>query len=158
VTQVGATQNSGRPESGHGRQRLDLKQQPAHHLIRETGRRQPRKLDIFVRLSQPVPQPLSSAKRAGRARCRLAFDLRGLGKPGSRFFVGTIHPAAHYVMIDDKLRILAAMKAIWGNRLTTVFPRQGRYALDPVNVATYPPADISVERIGDLLDHDFRLH
>ena len=71
--------------------------------------------------------------------------------------VERLHPAAHYVMIDDKLRILAAMKAIWGNRLTTVFPRQGRYALDPVNVATYPPADVTVERIGDLLEHDFRL-
>jgi len=67
-----------------------------------------------------------------------------------------LHPAAQYVMIDDKLRVLAAMKAIWGNRLTTVFPRQGRYALDPLAIATYPPADITVERIGDLLDHDFR--
>jgi len=64
------------------------------------------------------------------------------------------YPAAHYVMVDDKLRILAAMKNALGNRLTTVFPRQGHYAIDPRNLAAYPPADISVERIGELLNHD----
>jgi len=64
------------------------------------------------------------------------------------------YPAAHYVMVDDKLRILAAMKDALGNRLTTVFPRQGHYAIDPRNLAAYPPADISVERIGELLNHD----
>jgi FMN phosphatase YigB (HAD superfamily) len=64
------------------------------------------------------------------------------------------YPARHYVMVDDKLRILAAMKNIWGNRLTTVFPRQGHYALDPHNVATYPAADYTVERIGDLIECD----
>ena len=66
------------------------------------------------------------------------------------------HPARHYVMVDDKLRILAAMKKIMQSRLTTVFPRQGHYALDPAVVAAYPPGDLSVERIGDLLDADFR--
>ena len=71
--------------------------------------------------------------------------------------VERLHPAAHYVMIDDKLRILAAMKAIWGDRLTTVFPRQGHYALDPANITAFPPADVTVERIGDLLENDFRL-
>ena len=64
------------------------------------------------------------------------------------------YPARHYVMVDDKLRILAGMKRIWGNRLTTVFPRQGHYALDPKLVAEYPPADVSIERIGDLLSYD----
>jgi FMN phosphatase YigB (HAD superfamily) len=62
------------------------------------------------------------------------------------------YPAHHYVMVDDKLRILTAMKKIWGNRLTTVFPRQGHYALDPNSVATYPPADFAIERIGDLVN------
>jgi FMN phosphatase YigB (HAD superfamily) len=62
-------------------------------------------------------------------------------------------PARHYVMVDDKLRILAAMKKIWSHRLTTVFPRQGHYALDPGNVAAYPAADIAVERIGDLIGY-----
>jgi FMN phosphatase YigB (HAD superfamily) len=64
------------------------------------------------------------------------------------------YPARHYIMADDKLRILAAMKQAWGDRLTTVFPRQGHYALDPENIAAYLPADISVERIGDLILYD----
>jgi FMN phosphatase YigB (HAD superfamily) len=64
------------------------------------------------------------------------------------------YPANHYVMVDDKLRILAAMKNIWGDRLTTVFPRQGHYALDPKNTASYPAADICVEQIGDLIGWD----
>jgi FMN phosphatase YigB (HAD superfamily) len=64
------------------------------------------------------------------------------------------YPAHHYVMVDDKLRILAAMKKIWGTRLTTVFPRQGHYALDPKNVATYPSADFAIERIGDLVSYN----
>src|SRR5512135_1364267 len=63
-------------------------------------------------------------------------------------------PADHYVMVDDKLRILAAIKNIWGRRVTTVFVRQGRYALDPKILATYPAADVSIKHIGDLLDHD----
>jgi len=61
-------------------------------------------------------------------------------------------PADHYVLIDDKLRILAAVKKTWGDKVTTVFPKQGHYARDPQALATYPPADISVERIGDLLN------
>src|SRR5919205_34087 len=64
------------------------------------------------------------------------------------------YPADHYVMVDDKLRILTAMKKIWGARLTTVFPRQGHYALDAAEVSKHPPADVTVERIGDLLDYD----
>lgn len=64
------------------------------------------------------------------------------------------YPAGHYVMVDDKLRILAAMKAVLGNRLTTVFLRQGHYALDPRNVTAYPPADITVERLGELVNYD----
>lgn len=64
------------------------------------------------------------------------------------------YPARHYFMVDDKLRILAAMKKALGKRLTTIFPRQGHYALDPHNVATYPPADLTIERIGDLLNYD----
>ena len=65
------------------------------------------------------------------------------------------YPARHYVMVDDKLRILAAMKKSWGPKLTTVFPRQGHYAVDPAEVARYPPADLAVEHIGELADHDF---
>jgi hypothetical protein len=57
-------------------------------------------------------------------------------------------------MVDDKLRILAAMKAAWRSRLSTVFPRQGHYALDARNLAAYPPADLRIERIGDLIHCD----
>jgi FMN phosphatase YigB (HAD superfamily) len=64
--------------------------------------------------------------------------------------VAAAYPADHYVMVDDKLRILAMMKASWGDRLTTVFPRQGHYATDASILAAYPAADITVERIGDL--------
>ena len=63
-------------------------------------------------------------------------------------------PARHYVMIDDKLRILAMIKKIWRDRVTTVFPRQGHYALDPDNIAAYPAADLTVERVGDLVTCD----
>jgi hypothetical protein len=62
------------------------------------------------------------------------------------------YPAAHYVMVDDKLRILAAIKKIWSRRVTTVFVRQGHYALDPKTLAAYPAADLSIERIGALLN------
>jgi FMN phosphatase YigB (HAD superfamily) len=61
------------------------------------------------------------------------------------------YPAEHYVLVDDKLRILAAAKKFWGPRVTTVFVRQGHYATDPKILATYPPADISIAGIGDLL-------
>jgi len=63
-------------------------------------------------------------------------------------------PAKHYVVVEDKLRLLAAIKKIWGRRVTTVFVRQGHYALDPKILADYPAADISVEQIGDLLQCD----
>ena len=65
------------------------------------------------------------------------------------------YPARHYVMVDDKLRILAAMKKILNDRITTVFPRQGHYALDPKNLSAYPAADLTIERIGDLLEYNF---
>jgi len=60
------------------------------------------------------------------------------------------YPAKHYVMVDDKLRLLDAMKKVWGSRLTTIFVRQGHYALDMANISTYPAADITLEKIGDL--------
>src|SRR5438270_1145275 len=63
-------------------------------------------------------------------------------------------PADHYVLIDDKLRILTEIKKIWGAKVTTVFPRQGHYALDPKIASAYPPADITIDRIGELLNYD----
>jgi polyphosphate glucokinase len=64
------------------------------------------------------------------------------------------YPARHYVLIDDKLRILTAFKKAWGGRLTTVFPRQGHYALDLEIIAANPAADITVERIGELVKYN----
>jgi FMN phosphatase YigB (HAD superfamily) len=68
--------------------------------------------------------------------------------------VRRFYPADHYVLIDDKVRILSAVKTAWGEAVTTVFPRQGHYALDAEEVAKYPPADIELAAIGELLDHD----
>jgi hypothetical protein len=64
------------------------------------------------------------------------------------------YPADHYVMIDDKLRILDAIKKVLRDRVTTVFARQGHYANDPEEIAAHPPADMMIERVGDLLQHD----
>jgi FMN phosphatase YigB (HAD superfamily) len=64
------------------------------------------------------------------------------------------YPAEHYVLIDDKLRILSAVKTTWASRVTTVFPRQGHYAMDLQALARFPPADVTIARIGDLLKHD----
>jgi len=64
-------------------------------------------------------------------------------------------PAHHYVLVDDKIRILTAAKKAWGSRLTTVFPRQGRYARDPESLKLYPSADITIENVGDLLGYDW---
>ena len=64
------------------------------------------------------------------------------------------YPAEHYVVVDDKLRILASIKQSWGDRVTTVFPRQGHYAKDPETLRRFPPADVTVEQIGDLLAHE----
>lgn len=64
------------------------------------------------------------------------------------------YPAEHYVLIDDKLRILSAVKTTWVSRVTTVFPRQGHYAMDRQVLARFPPADVTITRIGDLLKHD----
>jgi FMN phosphatase YigB (HAD superfamily) len=64
------------------------------------------------------------------------------------------YPADHYVLVDDKLRILSTIKRAWGGRVTTVFPRQGHYAHDPEILAANPAADLTVEHIGDLVDYD----
>jgi hypothetical protein len=64
------------------------------------------------------------------------------------------YPADHYVLIDDKVKILAAVKRAWNSRVTTVFPRQGHYATDEKEVAKYPPPDVTIERVAMLLDYD----
>lgn len=64
-------------------------------------------------------------------------------------------PAKHYVLIDDKLSVLDAVKRAWGDSVTTVFPRQGHYANDPEKLKDLPPADIEIARISELMMHDF---
>jgi FMN phosphatase YigB (HAD superfamily) len=61
-------------------------------------------------------------------------------------------PARHYMMVDDKLRILAAIKSVWGERVTTVFVRQGHYAMDRNVLDAYPAADFNIERVADVID------
>ena len=68
--------------------------------------------------------------------------------------VASRFPARHYALVDDKLRILSAVKDEWAERVTTVFPQQGHYAHDPKILADYPPADIAVARIGELMHVD----
>ncbi len=67
------------------------------------------------------------------------------------------YPAERYVLVDDKLRILTAFKKVWGSRVTTVFPHQGHYAHDLQALATYPAADMTIERIGELLNYDLNV-
>ena len=62
------------------------------------------------------------------------------------------YPAEHYVLIDDKVRILSAIKKIWKEKVTTVFPKQGHYAADEKEVSKYPIPDITIERIGNFLE------
>ena len=86
-----------------------------------------------------------------------AFDSRVLiyvHKEQELDDVARFFPADHYVVIDDKLRILTAVKKIWGNRVTTVFVKQGHYAHDPEILSEFPPADIELARIQDLINHD----
>ena len=64
------------------------------------------------------------------------------------------YPADHYVVVDDKLRILTEIKKVWRSRVTTIFPKQGHYANDSSTTAKYPPADISLDRIGDLIQYN----
>src|SRR5262252_10145008 len=87
-----------------------------------------------------------------------AFDDRVLiyiHKENELAYVERLYPADHYVLIDDKLRILTAVKKIWGERVTTVFAKQGHYAFDAKTLAENPPADIELSKISDLLDRDF---
>jgi FMN phosphatase YigB (HAD superfamily) len=124
----------------------------------------PRALDVVAQLSQwgetviltdgdVVFQP-RKIMRAGLWRAVEGRVLIYIHKEQELDEVAQRYPAAHYVMVDDKVRILAAIKQVWGERVTTVFARQGHYALDARTVAAYPPADISIECIGDLLSLD----
>ncbi|MGH7524782.1 MAG: HAD family hydrolase [Gemmatimonadales bacterium] len=99
-----------------------------------------------------VFQPLK-IERSGLGRAVSERILLYIHKERELVDVERRYPAERYVLIDDKVRILADVKAAWGSRVTTVFPRQGHYAVD-ANVSSYPAPDITVERIGDLLAFD----
>jgi hypothetical protein len=93
-----------------------------------------------------------------RAGLLTAFDnhiLNFIHKEQELDTVQRAYPARHYVLVDDKLKVLNAVKRAWGDRVTTVFPRQGHYANDPKTLAGQPAADISIDRIADLMDYDF---
>jgi FMN phosphatase YigB (HAD superfamily) len=93
-------------------------------------------------------------ERAGLAGAVDGHVLIYIHKEQALDDVARRYPAEHYVLVDDKLRILTAVKQAWGSRVTTVLPRQGIYAHDPEVTRAFPPADLTVERIGDLLDCD----
>jgi FMN phosphatase YigB (HAD superfamily) len=99
-----------------------------------------------------VFQPLK-VNRSGLANAVSGRVLIYLHKEQELDDVEQRYPAEHYVLVDDKLRILTAVKKFWGGRVTTVFVKQGHYAIDPKILASYPPADISMGRIGDLLKY-----
>ena len=90
-------------------------------------------------------------ERSGIAEAVDAHVLIYIHKEDMLADVERRYPAHHYVLVDDKPRILTAVKNAWGDRVTTMFPRQGQYARD---ATSYPPADLTVERIGDLVTHD----
>jgi putative hydrolase of the HAD superfamily len=87
-----------------------------------------------------------------------AFDGRVLGyihKHKELDAVERAYPARRYVLVDDKLKVLNAVKGTWGDRVTTVFVKQGHYANDPKTLASEPAADVMADRIGELMMHDF---
>ena len=95
-------------------------------------------------------------RKVERSGLWAAFDGRVLiyiHKERELAEVERLYPAKRYVMIDDKLRILNAMKQVWGERVTSVFPRQGHYAHDPQILADYPPADIQLDHLRDLTNY-----
>ncbi len=124
----------------------------------------PQALDVIERLGHVGPTVILSdgdvvfqPRKIERSGLRAAVSDRVLvfiHKEAMLDAVAHQFPARRYVMVDDKQRILAAMKAVWGERLVTVFVRQGHYAQDPANADRYPAADCTVERIGDLLAVD----
>jgi FMN phosphatase YigB (HAD superfamily) len=126
----------------------------------------PRALDVLERLrswgrtviltdGDAVFQP-RKVERSGLSNAVEGHLLIYIHKEEALDDVERRYPARHYVLMDDKLRILSAAKKVWGERVTTVFPRQGQFAHDPNVVASYPAADVTVAGISDLLAYDLR--
>jgi FMN phosphatase YigB (HAD superfamily) len=124
----------------------------------------PNALEVLERLRSLAPTVILSdgdvvfqprkVERAGLAKVADGDVLIYIHKEEALEDVERRFPAEHYVLVDDKLRILDAVKQVWGKRVTTVLPRQGQYAHDAKVLSALPPADITIERIGDLLDYD----
>ena len=124
----------------------------------------PGALAVLKRLDSIAPTVLLSdgdvvfqprkVERAGLASAVNGRVLIYIHKEEALDDVERRYPAEHYVLVDDKLRILAAVKQFWGERVTTVFPRQGAFAHDPKVLSAFPPADVTIERIKDLLECD----
>ena len=124
----------------------------------------PKSLDVLEHVRQWGPAVILSdgdvvfqPRKVERSGLFEAVDGRVLiyvHKEEERAEIERLYPADHYVLVDDKVRILAAFKKMWGARVTTVFPKQGHYAIDPKILASYPPADVCIERIAGLLEYD----
>jgi FMN phosphatase YigB (HAD superfamily) len=124
----------------------------------------PNALEVLKRLRSLAPTVILSdgdvvfqprkVEHAGLAKVADGNVLIYIHKEEALEDVERRFPAEHYVLVDDKLRILDAVKQVWGERVTTVFPRQGQYAHDAKVLSALPPADVTIERIGDLLDFD----
>ena len=127
----------------------------------------PRALDVIARLQTRGPVAIVSdgdvvfqphkVKRSGLWDAAGGRVLVYIHKEEMLDDIERRYPARRYVVVDDKIYILAAIKAIWKERVTTVFVRQGRYALDPRLVAASPPADVTIEAIGDIIERLDRL-
>ncbi|OAF09246.1 haloacid dehalogenase, partial [Bradyrhizobium centrolobii] len=124
----------------------------------------PESLDVLERLRQWGPTILLTdgdvvfqprkVERSGLSEAVNSHVLIYIHKELALDDVEARYPALHYVLVDDKPRILAAVKEVWGNRVTTVLPRQGQYAHDANALASFAIPDVTVDRIGDLLDCD----
>jgi FMN phosphatase YigB (HAD superfamily) len=124
----------------------------------------PKALDVLKRLRSLAPTVVLSdgdvvfqprkVELAGIADAVAGNVLIYIHKEEALADVERRYPARRYVLVDDKLRILDAVKKVWADRVTTVLPRQGQYAHDPKVIAALPKPDVTIERIGDLLDLD----
>lgn len=124
----------------------------------------PSAIDVLTRLCSLGPTALLSdgdvvfqphkIEQAGLSDAVAGHVLVYIHKEEALSDVERRYPADRYVLIDDKLRILTAVKKFWGERVTTVFARQGSYAHDPAVIGAFPPADLTIDHIGDLLPYD----
>jgi FMN phosphatase YigB (HAD superfamily) len=138
----------------------------SHYLIDYpfAGRLYPHALEVLGHLRRLGPTAILSdgdvvfqprkVEHAGIAEAVDGHVLIYIHKEEALADIEQRYPARHYVLIDDKLRILDAVKRVWKERVTTVFVRQGIYAHDEKVVGALPPADATIERIADLLDSD----